>query len=274
MFKLTKYVKRDSTKFALQIMTPYGYREHEEPTNSLNIALFARSWWFKIPEIIKPKKVVNTYTTDEGTTSSYNSYVQCQYGFSICDDAVHFYYGIRPGTYNPKKPKESDHSKVWFIPWLSTRRTRYDFLDFNHNFVCSAPDKPNGAIDFDSICRAESIVPKKYFKLVDFDDQEIIASVYIEEMRWEYGTGLFKWVKWFKKPIIRRRLNIDLNKEIGPKKGSWKGGLTGTSVDIESGESALSAIQRWIKTNTRDVSGVKSVSETPDPSLQIDKIKV
>jgi hypothetical protein len=54
---------------------------------------------------------------------------------------------------------------------------------------------------------------------------------------------------------LRRSLNITFSAEVGPDKGSWKGGLIGTSIDVEENETAESAFKRFCAEPHRSKSG-------------------
>jgi hypothetical protein len=103
----------------------------------------------------------------------------------------------------------------------------------------------NGGLDFDLLHKIKDMVPKIKFRFNDFDGEEIVATCHISEMRHEHGTGWFKWLKYFVKPLITRRLDLEFSKEIGYEKGSWKGGTMGHSVEIEYGEDPLQAFIRY-----------------------------
>ncbi|NBR26533.1 MAG: hypothetical protein EBU08_22690, partial [Micrococcales bacterium] len=103
----------------------------------------------------------------------------------------------------------------------------------------------SGGLDFDLLHKIKDMVPKIKFRFNDFDGEEIIATCHISEMRHEHGTGWFKWLKYFVKPLITRRLDLEFNKEIGYQKGSWKGGTTGHSVEIAYGEDPMQAFIRY-----------------------------
>lgn len=250
MIKLKEHAIRDNWSFALSISNPWDDDPWDDKCCLLHIAFFKHSYWFKIPQLFKPKeKWVDLshydWATERDGKKGYTDYIRRDYGFSVDKEALHIKYGIQPMSWSRDDPENSDHSKCYFIPWNQTRRVRYDIFDCDGNYHMSVNDKPNGAIDFDAIHKARETVKKSKFKFNDFDGEEIIVTCYIEEMVWKYGTGLFKWVGWIRKPIIRRTLDLDFNKEIGYEKGSWKGGTTGHSVEIAVGESALSALQRY-----------------------------
>ena len=79
----------------------------------------------------------------------------------------------------------------------------------------------------------------------DSDGSLVVASTHIEEREWRLGTGLFRWLSWFVKPKIRRSLSIEFSSEVGPEKGSWKGGLMGTGIDMLPGELHEAAFRRY-----------------------------
>jgi hypothetical protein len=48
---------------------------------------------------------------------------------------------------------------------------------------------------------------------------------------------------------------IDLNAELGHEKGSWKGGMTGTSIEINEHDTYKSAIKKFCNKEQSDKSG-------------------
>lgn len=84
-----------------------------------------------------------------------------------------------------------------------------------------------------------------YFKFQDFDGQMIIATCMIEEREWHRGRGWFQWLKYFYKPKIRRSLDLKFSEEVGPEKGSWKGGTVGHGIDMLPGETPEMAFRRY-----------------------------
>ena len=89
------------------------------------------------------------------------------------------------------------------------------------------------------------LCPTKTFAFTDFDGEQLTAKTRIEERQWELGTGWFKWLSHFHKPIIHRSLDIDFSGETGRRKGSWKGGICGTSIEMLPGELHEAAFKRY-----------------------------
>ena len=210
-----------------------------------------RAIYLKIPPILKPKsKWVDLSNRDWATPNKdgrkgYTDHIKREYGFNICDDAIHLHYGIQPGSWSSHDKKNSDHTKLIWIPWKTTRRVRYDFFRPNQSLFTTVKDYENGRLNFDLIDESRNSVPKIKFKFKDFDGEENVATCHITEMEWRYGTGWFKWIGIFKKPIINRTLNIEFEKETGRQKGSWKGGTTGTGIRMTADETPLTAFKRY-----------------------------
>lgn len=73
-----------------------------------------------------------------------------------------------------------------------------------------------------------------------YDGKEIPCTYYIEEMEWRP-----KWLKWtslFSK--VRRSIAIEFSEEVGSKKGSWKGGVTGCGFEMNPWETPRDCIER------------------------------
>ena len=91
----------------------------------------------------------------------------------------------------------------------------------------------------------EKSCPTVEFTFRDFDGEEIIATTKIEEREWKFGTGYFKWLSMFRRPKVRRVLDLSFSAETGRRKGSWKGGTVGHSIEMIPGELHEAAFRRY-----------------------------
>jgi hypothetical protein len=218
----------------------------------LQVAGFGYWCSLKLPSIIKPKatKVYPTIPWDTETIKRlgrdyYYHYDERQYGVSIYEGHVSFYYGIQ--TFS------SDTTKQWgfFLPWTQStfvRRTFYNLdgsVYANFSALTYKQKEALGRPGWDQEYEASKKVEKVHFSFLDYDFKEIIASCYIEEREWHRGTSWCSWMKYFTKPMIRRSLDLAFSEEVGPKKGSWKGGTLGHGTDIEVGEEPIDAFLRY-----------------------------
>jgi len=256
MSKRIEYDKSDSwSRWSIGITS-----SSEGNHSTFYLALGRHSWYIKVPPIVKPKeKWVDLSKQDWATVNldgskGYTDRIKRDYGITISDEYIHVHYGIQPGNWTSGDPKNSDHTKLFEIPWRMTRRVRYSFYRPDGTLFTNVYDigKRSRGCDFDAIREAETAVPKSKFKFKDYDGIDNLATCYLNEMEWKYGLGLWKWIGYFRNPIICRSLNIEFEKETGRGKSDWKGGTMGTSTDIKIGQSALSAFTKY---GTEEING-------------------
>jgi hypothetical protein len=259
MFKLKEYHKDKAYKtYAINIRTPHEYSESGQWATHyclLNIAFGSRSWWWIIPQIIKPrKKWVDTSKESWSTNPNggYWNYIDREYGFTITEENLHLHYGIQPGYWSSRDKKNSDHTKLFDIPWKNNSYLGQLFFTPDwafYDFV--KPKNKRGAIDCDKLRQCEQEVPKIKFKFNDYDGEEIIATCYITMRKYHRGTSWCKWLKYFTKPIEYYFLEVSYDKETGYEKGSWKGGTMGHGIQLEYGEDPVEAFKRYGSENDR-----------------------
>ena len=250
MFKLKEYIKSDYWSFAFSLSNPGEYYDSEHcKTNycDLHLAIAGHSWWFRIPELFKPrKKWVDTtkYKWSSNPNGGYWEYIKREYGILIVEDSIHVRYGIQPGSWSSTDKKNSDHSKVFWIPWKNSTYQHEEFFTPEwSSFTIIA--KKRGNIDWEEERLIKENVPKIKFKFNDFDGEEITATCYISKRMWRHGISWCKWIGYIRKPLIKYYLDIEFSKEVGYEKGSWKGGTTGHSIAIQYLEDPLDAFKRY-----------------------------
>lgn len=157
-----------------------------------------------------------------------------QYGFSIFEGHFSLRYG--------RQTHDSSTEQSWgcFLPWTQWRFVRQSWYGLNgeHVGTVSPPD-------FSRQCEIRDSVPRASFRFLDFDGEEIEASTFITEREWRFGAGGFRWLSLFRKPHVRRSLEMRFSKEVGPRKGSWKGGIIGHGIDMLPGELHEDAFRRY-----------------------------
>lgn len=258
--KLREHSVRKHRDYGIELSTGFG--DHDNRYNSLHIKFMRHSWWFQVPQIIKPKKVWVDCSKEAWATpesKGYWNYIRRDYGISTFENSLHIHYGIQPGCWSKSDPKNSDHTFVWFIPWLNQRFVRksyYDAFTQIHLKTFWEKDRIKARKDgFSSWQKEYDFEDKEYkhmlVKFKDFDNEEVTAKCRVEEMEWRWGTGFFKWLSLFRKPFIRRTLWISFDKETGYEKGSWKGGTIGQGIDILPGETAEDAFTRYARGTDR-----------------------
>ena len=205
--------------------------------NQFRASAFGHTILFPLPPILKVCRVwERTY---------WYAYPR-EFGAFLIDGAVHLDYGAQ--THD----STTDKSKVWFLPWCQTRHIRHSLYGLKGEIVADLPERAKGA-DWQCHRNVEQAIlgvcPTARFEFTDFDGERLTATTRIEEREWAHGTGRFKWLSLFRRNIIRRSLDIDFSGETGKRKGSWKGGTTGTSIDMLPGELHEAAFRRYCAQN-------------------------
>jgi hypothetical protein len=83
----------------------------------------------------------------------------------------------------------------------------------------------------------------QYLYMDKYDGSLIPTTITVQEREWRP-----RWLKWnpfFKE--VRRTIEIDFSEEVGKKKGSWKGGVTGCSYELLPDEDPLDCLMRMEK---------------------------
>lgn len=154
------------------------------------------------------------------------------YGFSVYNGAITVYYG--------RQTMSSDTDKSWYyeFPWTTWRHTT------SHIIGPSGTVVDVSKVSVFDISGIRDTIPSDDFWIQDYDGQLIKASCHCEYDEYARGRGLFKWLGWFSK-IKKRTLRVEFSSEVGPEKGSWKGGLMGTTILMVPTDTAEDAIKRY-----------------------------
>lgn len=164
-----------------------------------------------------------------------------EFGFVYSDRALHVYYG--PQTHDSTTTK----SKCFFLPWLEWRFARHSWYGLNGEELRRVGSNSSFEDDFEF----KKTMPKACFEFEDYDGKRIIATTYIEEREWKRGRGWFGWLSIFWPNKVSRSLDIQFAEEVGPEKGSWKGGTIGHSIEMLPGEFHESAFRRYCEQEHR-----------------------
>lgn len=225
--------------------------DNEDNYCTLNIRVFDRCIRVILPPIIQPYKVKQKakYWSEEDIKRQgrdwYYKYFTREYGFSFWDDSVILDYGLQSGdsSDNPK-------TTVVSLPWKRYRFVRHSVYDLHGNVYKENKNYKNETshVEYEDRLKA----PKATFDLIDLhDNTPVKAEFMLEEREWRLGTGVFKFLSYFTKPLIRRSFKVEFSSEVGGDKGSWKGGVTGTSVDSLPGELHQQGLDRLCKEGVR-----------------------
>lgn len=219
--------------------------DDEDPECVLMLIALGWAMLIHLPAIIRPhqeKKIALSW--DEETVKRlgrnwYYDVTEREFGFSLSNmgngyDFLQIQYG--------RQTHDSSTDKTWsaHLPWKQWRCVRNSVYDTDGNLFAT---EQRG--DFHAWYQAKEKCPASYFGFEDSDGEMIVATCRIQEMEWHRGEGWFKWLRWFYPRRIRRSLDLQFSAEVGPEKGSWKGGTIGHGIEMERGETAFGAFVRY-----------------------------
>lgn len=229
------------------VLKSRGDDDDESGKCSLRISLRSLTLIVALPNIIKPhtEKVYPGPAWDAATVERlgrdwYLKIDPREYGFSCCAGHLSIYYG--------RTTNDSSTDQNWgcFLPWTQWRHVRHSFYGLMGEHLYDEPQGLRlGDYDWSERQKREDAVPTATFSFKDFDGEELTVTTKIEEREWRFGTGYFKWLSLFCRPKISRSLDLSFSKETGHRKGSWKGGTIGHSIEMRPGELHESAFKRY-----------------------------
>lgn len=241
----------------------------EYPGASFRISGFGYTVIVALPHwALKPyREKVHPRSWDEETIKRlgrdwYWSVDRREYGFSLCDGHLNILLG--------RQTMDSSTEQRWgcFLPWTQWRHVRHSFYGLNGEHVATLPDTGKSYFGDQGRWERERAIadatPTTSFEFDDFDGERITATTKIEEREWRFGTGWFKWLSPFLAPKVSRSLNLRFSSEVGQRKGSWKGGTVGHSIEMLPGELHEAAFKRYCRQNELIFVG-PNLNEAADP---------
>lgn len=235
----------------LRLVFSTGGDEEGHPRNHLTGYAFGWVARLDLPTKVKPwRRWVDTshYEWAKGPNSGYWDVHAREYGFSLNEGFLQVFHG--PQTH------DSITTKSWskHLPWTQWRHIRRSLFDDKGQHFYTEWSRPRGFKFRDSWSAqwaAQGACPSVTFEMDDFDGERIQATTRIEERVWLFGEGWFKWLSLFRRPMVTRSLDLKFSKEVGPEKGSWKGGTTGHSIEMLPGEMHEAAFRRYCEQDHR-----------------------
>jgi len=228
--------------------------DEEYPGCRLRMSALGHTLIIVLPAIIKPwkRKIEVPSWREDGTAQRlgrdyYWDSHEREFGFSYGGSGSVGEGGFLQVFLGPQT-MDSSTTKNWCCstPWNNYRHARHSLYDLDGNHFVNDRHYVGGEkIGWDEWRAIEASCPTRTFAFTDFDGEQLTAKTRIEEREWRLGTGWFKWLSHFHKPIIHRSLDLDFSGEVGRRKGSWKGGTTGHSIEMLPGELHEAAFKRY-----------------------------
>lgn len=270
------YARCEKNYSPLAILLRSGDND-EYPGCSLRFSGFGHTVITSLPAILKPwqEKVIAHW--DDATVARlgrdwYWNADEREYGFSCDEGFLQVFLG--------RQSHDSSTEQRWgcFLPWTQWRHVRHSMYDLKGNHFWTEPKRVKGQRnDMESWYEAKESCPSRTFCFTDFDGEFLQVKTRIEERQWEFGTGWFTWLSWFRKPKIIRSLDLEFSGETGKRKGSWKGGTLGHSIEMLPGELHIDAFIRYCEQHDMTYKGVgvwtPQVYPEPESGLSQDAAK-
>lgn len=239
------------SNFRFEIATSRGGYDDDwrKPAgNDITVELFGRRWEWRIREFIKPiAKSKNDFKrlADQISYTYYVDYTQRRYGAYLFDGHLNVMYG--------NASDDSSEEQRWscFVPWSAARFIRTSHYDRDGAKILlthwdAEMRAKHGRFTWDlKRAEVEALDNRSVFAFADYDGEEILATCRVDEREWRIGTGIFKWLFYFRRPRIKKSLSLEFSEEVGREKGSWKGGTIGHGIDMEPGESVRHCWARY-----------------------------
>lgn len=227
----------------LVFSTGGGVDDH--PRNHLTCYAFRRVWRLDLPTRFGPERrwvPTGHYSWAESPDAGYWDVHAREFGFCLNDGHLSIYFGPQTG--------DSTTEKNWgcFLPWTQWRYIRHSLFTPQGEHYWTEWTRPRGfkfRDHWDAKQAAMKTCPTVAFEFDDHDGKRIRAICRVEEREWRFGEGWFRWLSLFRQPRINRVLDLEFSSEVGPEKGSWKGGVLGTSTRILPGETPEDAFRRY-----------------------------
>jgi len=242
--------------------------DDEYPGSSLRLSGFGHTvilalpHWFPPPYREKvPAKSWDAATRERLGRDWYWAIDRREYGFTLVEGHLNISLG--------RQSNDSSTEQRWgcFLPWTEWRHVRHSFYGLQGEHVATLPDTGKSYLGDEGRWERERAIkdatPTVSFDFEDFDGEQITATAKIEEREWRFGAGWFKWLSLFRRPKVRRSLDLRFSAEVGKRKGSWKGGTLGHGIEMLPGELHEAAFRRYCREN--QLTFLHAVRATLDP---------
>lgn len=239
----------------LQIVFSTGGEHDEHRINHLTFYAFGYVARLDLPTKVKPyRRWVDTshYSWSTNPAGGYWETFPREYGFSLSDGFLQIFKGAQT--------HDSLTTESWatHLPWTQWRHIRHSYFKPNGDHYYTEWAHPRGykyAIDWSASYELRQKCPAAKFEIEDSDGERIVVSARIEELENKFGEGWFKWLSFFRKPRLYRKLDLTFASECGRDKGSWKGGLMGSSIELLPNETPEDALRRYCEQDHHSKNG-------------------
>lgn len=150
------------------------------------------------------------------------SYSDKKYGFDVHSGSIYFHW--------------KNKLMGWDFPFITWNHYTTEYMDVNNEWQENRCwNKFSTDTDSNVLTEQHPV----FYELRSGDIQWRVATCTQTRMTWRR-----KWMPWSK--MVKVKLDVKFNQEIGNEAGSWKGGVTGTSHEMRPGESIPECLDRML----------------------------
>lgn len=219
----------------LAIVLTSGSTDHDSPGCCLRIQAFGATLICELPQIVKPwREWVDLRGREWAHSDGYWNEHPRKYGFCLSDGHLSVKLGAETG--------DSSTTQDWgcFLPWTQWRQIAHRLYNADGSLGGDVARLP-----WDQWQTIRDGLARAHFAIIDHDGERIEVETYVEERDWRLGTGWFRWLGYIAPKKHSRSLDISFKSEVGPEKGSWKGGTLGHGIEMLPGETQEQAFRRY-----------------------------
>ncbi len=220
----------------LSIVLSSASEERESPGCNIRFQAFGLTMICELPAVIKPwRRWVDTsrYHWAKPGDGYWDEHPR-EYGFTLSEGHLHVKLGAQTN--------DSSTQEDWgcFLPWTQWRQVAHRIYNADGSLVADVAGLP-----WDEHSAAVDRATRASFAIIDYDGERIDVETYVEERERRLGEGWFRWLGYIVPKRCSRSLDIRFKSEVGPEKGSWKGGMIGCGTEMLPGETQESAFRRF-----------------------------
>lgn len=222
------------------IMLSSGSTERESPGCNLRFQAFGATMICELPPIIKPwRQWVDLRGKEWAQSDGYWDEHPREYGFCLSGGHLSVHLGANTN--------DSSTTQDWgcFLPWTQWRQIAHRLYNADGSLAGDVADS------FENLWKVREALTKAHFAIIDYDAERIEVETYVEEREWRLGTGWFRWLGFIAPKRKCRSLDITFKSEVGPEKGSWKGGTIGHGIEMLPDETQEQAMRRYCEQEHR-----------------------
>ena len=228
------------------IVLSSGSEERESTGCNIRFQAFGATMICELPQVVKPWRrwVDLTGRAWASGSSGYWDEHPREYGFTLNEGHLH----VKLGAQTHDSSTTEDWS--WFLPWAQWRQVAHRIYNADGSLAGEVATLP-----WDQRREIADRATRVSFEIIDYDGERIGVETYVEEREHRLGTGWFRWLGFIVPKRRYRSLDMKFDKEAGPEKGSWKGGMIGTGAKMLPGDTHEQAFRRFCNEEHRSKSG-------------------